>query len=48
MPFTGDSSDDSSDGEESMGVTVHNTPHHNPLYGKLMFDASLVYNDACM
>ncbi|KAL0828956.1 hypothetical protein ABMA28_003848 [Loxostege sticticalis] len=28
MPFTGDSSDDSSDGEESMGVTVHNTPHH--------------------
>ncbi|XP_050344169.1 uncharacterized protein CG43867 isoform X1 [Nymphalis io] len=34
MPFTGDSSDDSSDGEESMGVTVHNTPHHNPLYGQ--------------
>ncbi|CAG9788118.1 unnamed protein product [Diatraea saccharalis] len=33
MPFTGDSSDDSSDGEESMGVTVHNTPHHNPIYG---------------
>ncbi|GBP32440.1 Uncharacterized protein CG43867 [Eumeta japonica] len=33
MPFTGDSSDDSSDGEESMGVTVHNTPHHNPVYG---------------
>ncbi|KAJ2951735.1 hypothetical protein O0L34_g13900 [Tuta absoluta] len=37
MPFTGDSSDDSSDGEESMGVTVHNTPHHqlvsnNPVY----------------
>ncbi|XP_053608641.1 uncharacterized protein CG43867 isoform X3 [Plodia interpunctella] len=28
MPFTGDSSDDSSDGEETMGVTVHNTPHH--------------------
>ncbi|XP_063625085.1 uncharacterized protein CG43867 [Cydia splendana] len=28
MPFTGDSSDDSSDGEDSMGVTVHNTPHH--------------------
>ncbi|KOB75400.1 Plekhh1, partial [Operophtera brumata] len=28
MPFTGDSSDDSSEGEESMGVTVHNTPHH--------------------
>ncbi|XP_045451931.1 uncharacterized protein CG43867 [Melitaea cinxia] len=34
MPFTGDSSDDSSDGEESMGVTAHNTPHHNPLYGQ--------------
>ncbi|CAH2268717.1 jg18384, partial [Pararge aegeria aegeria] len=34
MPFTGDSSDDSSDGEESMGVTVHNTPHHNPIYGQ--------------
>nr|XP_032518579.1 uncharacterized protein CG43867 isoform X4 [Danaus plexippus plexippus] len=34
MPFTGDSSDDSSDGEESMGVTVHNTPHHNPVYGQ--------------
>ncbi|CAB3221198.1 unnamed protein product [Arctia plantaginis] len=36
MPFTGDSSDDSSDGEESMGVTVHNTPHHqlvNPVFG---------------
>ncbi|XP_037293326.1 uncharacterized protein CG43867 isoform X4 [Manduca sexta] len=37
MPFTGDSSDDSSDGEESMGVTVHNTPHHqlvaNTSYG---------------
>ncbi|KPJ06612.1 Uncharacterized protein CG42248, partial [Papilio machaon] len=33
MPFTGDSSDDSSDGEESMGVTVHNTPHHNPYGG---------------
>ncbi|CAH0400051.1 unnamed protein product [Chilo suppressalis] len=33
MPFTGDSSDDSSDGEESMGVTAHNTPHHNPVYG---------------
>lgn len=33
MPFTGDSSDDSSDGEESMGVTVHNTPHHMPFYG---------------
>ncbi|XP_026313740.1 uncharacterized protein CG43867 isoform X4 [Hyposmocoma kahamanoa] len=32
MPFTGDSSDDSSDGEESMGVTVHNTPHHNPVF----------------
>ncbi|KAJ8719486.1 hypothetical protein PYW08_011661 [Mythimna loreyi] len=37
MPFTGDSSDDSSDGEESMGVTVHNTPHHqlvnvNPIF----------------
>ncbi|XP_026741550.1 uncharacterized protein CG43867 isoform X2 [Trichoplusia ni] len=37
MPFTGDSSDDSSDGEESMGVTVHNTPHHqlvnvNPMF----------------
>ncbi|XP_060804280.1 uncharacterized protein CG43867 [Amyelois transitella] len=28
MPFTGDSSDDSSDGEDSMGITVHNTPHH--------------------
>ncbi|XP_038212954.1 uncharacterized protein CG43867 isoform X3 [Zerene cesonia] len=34
MPFTGDSSDDSSDGEESMGVTVHNTPHHNPALGQ--------------
>ncbi|XP_045499817.1 uncharacterized protein CG43867 isoform X1 [Colias croceus] len=34
MPFTGDSSDDSSDGEESMGVTVHNTPHHNPAFGQ--------------
>ncbi|KAM3962046.1 LOW QUALITY PROTEIN: uncharacterized protein CG43867 [Aphomia sociella] len=33
MPFTGDSSDDSSDGEESMGITVHNTPHHNPVFG---------------
>ncbi|CAG4997109.1 unnamed protein product [Parnassius apollo] len=33
MPFTGDSSDDSSDGEESMGVTVQNTPHHNPYGG---------------
>ncbi|XP_041981680.1 uncharacterized protein CG43867 isoform X2 [Aricia agestis] len=32
MPFTGDSSDDSSEGEESMGVTVQNTPHHNPTY----------------
>lgn len=30
MPFTGDSSDDSSDGEEphSMSVTAQNTPHH--------------------
>ncbi|CAG9123195.1 unnamed protein product [Plutella xylostella] len=28
MPFTGESSDDSSDGEDSMGVTVHNTPNH--------------------
>ncbi|CAH0726880.1 unnamed protein product, partial [Brenthis ino] len=34
MPFTGDSSDDSSEGEESMGVTVHNTLHHNPIYGQ--------------
>ncbi|XP_047507797.1 uncharacterized protein CG43867 isoform X10 [Pieris napi] len=34
MPFTGDSSDDSSDGEESMGVTVHNTPMHNPHFGQ--------------
>ncbi|XP_013162185.1 PREDICTED: uncharacterized protein CG43867 isoform X3 [Papilio xuthus] len=33
MPFTGDSSDDSSDGEESMGVTVQNTPHHHPYGG---------------
>ncbi|XP_047028563.1 uncharacterized protein CG43867 isoform X3 [Helicoverpa zea] len=37
MPFTGDSSDDSSDGEDSLGVTVHNTPHHqlvnvNPVF----------------
>lgn len=35
MPFTGDSSDDSSDGEEphSMSVTAQNTPHHT--YSKL-------------
>ncbi|XP_059044830.1 uncharacterized protein CG43867 isoform X3 [Achroia grisella] len=33
MPFTGDSSDDSSDGEESMGVIIHSTPHHNPVFG---------------
>uniref|UniRef100_A0A2A4K8Q0 Plekhh1 n=1 Tax=Heliothis virescens TaxID=7102 RepID=A0A2A4K8Q0_HELVI len=37
MPFTGDSSDDSSDGEDCLGVTVHNTPHHqlvsvNPMF----------------